>query len=321
MATLSLVTPPATEPLTVAEVKQHLRLDATSGEPCPTVPTVALVTAAGAITSGVHRWAWVARTADGSTELGGISAPLTTDTATHGQATVTKPVGGSNVTYMDAYRTAAGGSTYLFVAATANDGALYTDNISDGSLGAQAPTVNTTLDPEITGWITAARQYCETFTHRALITQTYDLKLDSFPWNSPGYVDAGQIGVGAIGIPKAPLQSVTSLTYIDTNGAVQTWDSSNYTVDAPAGPWAAPGRLVPAWSIYYPVCRTVPNAIVVRFVAGYGAASAVPYPIKQAMKLLIGNWYVNHEAGALFRGTADVLPYGIDALLWPFKAF
>jgi uncharacterized phiE125 gp8 family phage protein len=308
---LTLVTAPATEPLSVAEVKQHLRLDSTNGEPAPTAPTVALVVSAGNLTAGVHRWCWVARTADGATEAGAVSAPLTTILATHGKATVTKPTGGSAVTYMDLYRTAAGGSTYLLVVATANDGATYTDNIADASLGAQAPTTNTTADPELVSWITAARQYAETFTHRSLITTTWDLKLDGFP-------------SGDIWLPKAPLISVSTatgliVTYVDTAGSTQTWAESNYSADAPAGPQVGPGRVIPDYGVSYPSTYGVPNCVTVRFAAGYGAASAVPAGIKAAMKLLIGHWWSNREA--VSAGSMAEVPLAVESLLWPFKSF
>ncbi len=167
-------------------------------------------------------------------------------------------------------------------------------------------------DALIDGLIRSAREYVETFTHRALITQTWDLRLEGFP---------SSFEASAIWLPKPPLVSVTSISYVDTAGATQTWASSNYTVDAPAGPWARMGRIVPAWSIYFPVTRSVPNAVTVRFVAGYGAATAVPSSMKSAMKLLIGNWWANREAGAIFRGSADILPFGVEPLLWPYKAF
>ena len=171
--------------------------------------------------------------------------------------------------------------------------------------------------------ITAAREYVETFTHRALITQTYDLKLDDFPtsWSSTGR-DLEQVSEGAIWLCPPPVSSVTSITYVDTNGATQTWSAALYTTDLPAGPKARPGRVLPAFSQWYPVMRSVANAVTVRFVAGYGATGAtVPNALKAAMKLLIGNWWLNREAGQIVRGSADVLPFGIDALLWPFKAF
>lgn len=308
---LSLVTGPQTEPLTVAEAKAHLRLDSTNGEPAPTAPTVALVVIAGSLTAGVHRWLWVARTADGQTEAGAVSAPLTTILATHGKATVTKPTGGSAVTYMDLYRTAAGGSTYLLVVAdTANDGATYTDNIADTSLGAAAPSTNTTADPELVSWITAARQYAETFTHRSFITTIWDLKLDGFP-------------AGDLWLPRAPLISITTatglvVTYTDTAGAAQTWAEANYTVDAPAGPEAGPGRIFPDYGVCYPSTYGVPNCVTVRFTAGYGAAASVPAGIKAAMKLCVGHWWGNRTAVNI-GNIVNTVPLAVDSLLWPYK--
>ncbi len=170
--------------------------------------------------------------------------------------------------------------------------------------------------------IITAREFVESFTHRALITQTWDLQLDGFPatWSTV-QIDARQVDSGAIRFPIPPLQSVTSLSYIDTAGVTQTWAAANYTVDNPQGPKASRGRLVPAWSLYYPVTRTVPNAVTVRFIAGYGDAPLVPSSLKAAMKLLIGNWWLNREAGEIIRGSADILPFGVEPLLWPYKAF
>ena len=37
------------------------------------------------------------------------------------------------------------------------------------------------------------------------------------------------------------------------------------------------------------------------------------------MKLMIGNLYRNREAGQIIRGSADVLPFGADALLAPYR--
>ncbi len=164
--------------------------------------------------------------------------------------------------------------------------------------------------------IIAARQTVETFTHRALITQTWALKLDDFPdWRTSASAWA------AIVLPLPPTQSITSITYLDLNGATQTWDPTFYDTDLPVGPRASPGRVLPAYQQIYPVTRQVPNAVTVTFVAGYGLAVAVPAAMKAAMKLLVGNLWLNREAGQIIRGSADILPFGVDALLWPFKAF
>lgn len=320
---LSLVTAPATEPLTIAEVKAHLKLDSTSGEPVPSVLTAALASpaVAGNVTAGAHRYLATFVTPDGETNGGDISAIVTVaDAAVNGKVELSAiPLGGSAVTQRKLYRTTAGGSAFLFLATISdNVTAVYTDNVADGSLGAAVPSVNTTADPELVSWITAARMFCERFTHRSFITTTWDLSFDGFPFC--GRVTS-QYWMDPIYLPQAPAISIASVSYVDMNGVTQTWASSNYTTDFPSGPTAGPGSIWPNYGTPWPVVRPVPNAVTIRFVSGYGAAGAVPAPIKSAMKLLIGLWHANREAGQIIRGSADVLPYGIDALLWPYKVF
>lgn len=163
--------------------------------------------------------------------------------------------------------------------------------------------VDTTLEEPLFGpWITAARQYAETFTHRALLTQTWDLKLDRFP-------------CGAIELPCPPVQSVTSVTYLDTAGASQTWSSSLYETDLPAGPQAMPGRLQPVYGEVYPLTREVFNAVTVRVVCGYGAApSSVPALLREALLMLVARMYEKREA-RIVEGEVSTA----DALLWQYK--
>jgi len=159
-------------------------------------------------------------------------------------------------------------------------------------------------DALITALIVAAREYVETFTHRALITQTWDDTRDAFP------------GDDVIWLPKAPLFMATPpvITYVDTNGATQTWSSTLYTVDAPTGPKARLACLVPNYGQSYPSTRAVINAVTIRFVAGYGAtATTVPASLKHAMKLVIETWLAGSSAAPL--------PSAVDALLWPYKSF
>lgn len=164
----------------------------------------------------------------------------------------------------------------------------------------------TSEDALIDALIIAAREYVETFTHRALLPQTWDYKLDSFPCTSDG----------EIWLPKPPVTSVTSITYLDTAGASQTWASTNYLTDLPTGPKARKARITPAYAVIYPATYNVLNAVTARFVCGYTnttALTAVPESLKAAMKLMIGHWYAFREPVAV--------PPGVDALLWPFKAF
>jgi uncharacterized phiE125 gp8 family phage protein len=155
--------------------------------------------------------------------------------------------------------------------------------------------------------IAAARQEAEVATRRAFITQTWELKLAGFPCS----------GV-PIEIPLSPLVSVTSVSYLDTAGASQTWASSDYTVDAPAGPRPPRGRIIPDYALTYPSTQMMENSVTVRFVAGYGAAVAVPQGIKQAILLRVGDLYARRESavvGAMFTDTRAA-----ESLLWPYRS-
>lgn len=135
---------------------------------------------------------------------------------------------------------------------------------------ASAITADDTL---IDSLIITAREFVEGFTWRQLVTATY-------AWNIDAFADV-------LRIPRPPVQSVTSIAYLDTAGASQTLASSVYTLDAVA----EPGRLFLAYGKAWPSVRAVRNAITITFVAGYGAASTVPEKFKHAMKLTVHDLY------------------------------
>src|SRR5262245_62028604 len=124
-------------------------------------------------------------------------------------------------------------------------------------------------DALLTSYLRAARQYIDGkdgIWNRALITQTWDWTLDAFPTSS----------AESLRVPLPPLQSVTSVQYLDVNGVTQTWPSANYTIDTKT----EPGWIAPAFGQSYPAALIAFNAVTVRFVAGYGPTGAdVPEPL------------------------------------------
>ena len=99
---------------------------------------------------------------------------------------------------------------------------------------------------------------------RALITQTWELRLDAFP-------------SAKVKLPLPPLQSVTSVKYIDTASVEQTVVTTVYQVvtGGTSGGFIklADGQSWPA------DLKNESDAVRIRFVAGYGAASDVPAPM------------------------------------------
>lgn len=162
---------------------------------------------------------------------------------------------------------------------------------------------DTDEDDLLAGLVAAARDQAEARTNRALVTQTWRLTLDAFP-------DCE----GAIVLPKPPLQSITSITYVDLNGTTQTLAPAAYQVDTSR----LLARVAPAYGTYWPPTREQMNAVAVTFACGYGDAAAVPAGIKAAMKLLIGNWYENREATISGTIIAEV-PFTVDALFGPYR--
>jgi hypothetical protein len=134
--------------------------------------------------------------------------------------------------------------------------------------------------------IAAARQWVETYTRRSFMTQTWDCL----------YLDFPSIGAPLV-IPKAPLVSVSSITYTDENSVEQTWASTNYAVQTFAGPSAGRGlvRVTPTTS--YPATLTeAETPVTVRVVCGYGATPAsVPAGIRSAIALLLGDLYTQRQ--------------------------
>jgi uncharacterized phiE125 gp8 family phage protein len=151
---------------------------------------------------------------------------------------------------------------------------------------------NTDFDVKLTRGIKAARERAEHYLDRALITQTWDLFMDRF--------------ADAIEIPLPPLQSVSSITYIDDSGVQQTLSTDVYTVDTAA----EPGIVRLAYGQAWPSVRCQANAVTIRFVAGYGDQADVPDDIKEAILTISAE---RHENPA-----AELSP-AVQSLLWPYR--
>jgi len=162
--------------------------------------------------------------------------------------------------------------------------------------------------------IGAARERCEGFTRRQLLTATWKLLMDSW-W------EEGITRDGALFIPRPPLSSVTHVKYRDEDGTLQTWATSQYVVDAPTGPRAGRGRIVPAYDVDWPTLRCQPNAVEVQFVAGYGAAgSSVPAALLEGILLVAGELYERRE-DAIVGAVVSPTKVTSESLWWPYRAW
>lgn len=108
-------------------------------------------------------------------------------------------------------------------------------------------------DDLITRYIRAAVRRAERFTGRSLITQTLEMVLDTFP--------------AAIDLPRPPIRSISSITYVDGDGATQTLAADQYVLDD--------NVIRPAFNVTWPTPRNQDRAVTVTYVAGYSTAFTV----------------------------------------------
>lgn len=157
-------------------------------------------------------------------------------------------------------------------------------------------------DSQLDILIDVARRRVEQDTRRSLITQTHVLSMDTFPSN------------GIIELPTAPVQSVTSVTYVDTNDATQTLSASTYSVDSNN----TPSRIVINDDESFPTVRAHYDDIKVTYVSGYGSTVASVDPVaKFAILMLVSHLFNSPSVTA--HGSVNIVPVGYESLIDSLK--
>jgi uncharacterized phiE125 gp8 family phage protein len=153
-------------------------------------------------------------------------------------------------------------------------------------------------DDIVAALVAGARIHVEAQTRRALITQSWRLVRDAWPED------------GRMAVTPAPLASLLAARIYKEDLTTQDIDPQAFVVDAASAvlsfaPWALPqpGRAV--------------GGIEIDIEAGYGdAASDVPEPLRQAIRLLVAHWYENRGLAA--DHAVVKLPATVAALIAPY---
>ena len=174
-------------------------------------------------------------------------------------------------------------------------------------------------DSLITTYLMTARMLAEQFLGRALITQTLVWTIKDDPrTHHAGYMwRTWHRRRETLELPRAPVQSVSSVVFRDALGTDNTIDPSNLRIDTDF----EPARVRVDWEgveaaytaagmpINYPL-----EHIQVTFIAGYGDnPTNIPMPIINAI-LLMTAW--------LYEQRGDVggeMPAAAESLLWPYR--
>lgn len=143
--------------------------------------------------------------------------------------------------------------------------------------------LNSDHDAYLDTLIGAARRQCETMTHQVAMTTTFERSFPCLP-------SSGEL------VLDAPVQSVTSVKYYDSDGALQTLAGTEWVARTDS----MPGVVLRAYEKTWPVVRTsgIARPVIVLYVAGYASRALVPDEFKQAMLLLIGHWWMVRESVA-----------------------
>jgi len=260
-----VITEVATEPLTLAEVKRHLRIydDGYNDSQSETIITrsagISTVTGDGVDIQGCEATVYV--------NVGSVAAG--------GKLDVTIYESDDNVTY-----TAWASGTFTQISAAGQSSKLYTG--SKRYIKAVAViTVNTIIfginvqilagdpvsDTELSNLITRVREEAEECTRLALAPQTLEISIDAFP-EEKDYIN----------LDRPPLTSVTSVkTYSSTGVETTLTASTDYLVDTDS----KPGRIVLPYNKSWPTNADYPvNPIRIKYVCGY---TTCPQKIKDIM--------------------------------------
>jgi uncharacterized phiE125 gp8 family phage protein len=310
---LKLITAPTLYPISLADLKLHLRLD--SGSFADNVDETQ------SISPGSHAIAANYTTHVGaSVSVLGYTAIVV---ANYGVLTVGSVVdvkiqeSDDNTTWND---WTGGAFTQVTISATASTqeksytGAKqYIRTVA--KVITQAGEFSTTIirltgtsaeDDLLNAIIYAGIEHVENLTGRKLLTQTWEYYLDEFPDDS-------------IKIPFGNLQSVTSIKYKDSDATETTLtENTDYLVECNED---QTGNIVLPYGESWPSFTAYPSKpITIKFVCGWTTAALVPYAIKAALKLICADMYENREGKALtsfdYKENRT-----IDALLINYKLF
>ncbi len=133
----------------------------------------------------------------------------------------------------------------------------------------------------------------EEYTRRRLLTQTWDESFDRF--------------ANPLVLSETPVQSVTSVTYIDSNGELQTLSADIWEFAYLDGQPCVRRKYDQDW----PSVRSHKDVVIVRYVAGYGDSGDVPDSLSKAVRVHAA-WNHRHREG-------EAVPDGFFRLLAPYK--
>ena len=164
--------------------------------------------------------------------------------------------------------------------------------------------VDATTSAHLSALLSAARDYVEAMTGRAMASATYR---ESF---TPAQARADSM---ALHLARGPVVSVSGLTYrTGQDGSATTLGTEAASEILPPLAGLLPGQLLLTATATELDLTERPDALVVDYVAGY-APGACPEGLRQAVLLLAALWF--EERLPVSFSTPSELPFGLQHLI------
>ena len=300
----SLVTAAAAYPVSLVEMKNHLRT--ISGTAADNITTVQSIVPGAHVPAAAYSLVGTAFDVSGYDVLVQVNSGTN---LTGGTVDVKIQESDDNVTFTDV---TSGAFTQV---TTANDNAVQEKQYTGGKqyirVVVTVATANCDFsvdivkiapyaidDDLITSCIAAATEYTENLCG-PLVLKIYDGYLDYFPTSD------------LLTIPKPRCTAIGSVKYTDDDAVEATYSAASYLTDFVS--FYARLKLKSGYTWPSVDLREM-NGVVVRLTAGYATAAAVPYELKAAVKLLGAHLYEQREP-VITRDQPYLLPMGYEALI------
>jgi uncharacterized phiE125 gp8 family phage protein len=210
-----------------------------------------------------------------------------------------------------------------------------TEPVTVEEFHAHAHTTDLGQDAKIEDFLKAARLLLENEYGRAWITQTWKATIDAEYSGITGrpYVDEMLYGYRQsasacipriIELARPPLIGVSTIVYYLDDGTDTSteFDDAKYYVSTTG----LLGRVMLRTSQQWPSGLRPIDSIVITYTCGYGAATAVPQDVKEAIIELAAHMYENREGapaanagGAVVLNRGAFIPSGVQAKLAAYR--
>lgn len=161
----------------------------------------------------------------------------------------------------------------------------------------------TDRDAVLRNLIISARDWIEDACRTCLVETVVEEKMKWFPCGQWGRLE----------LCKEPVQSITSIQYVDVDGATQTWASTNWKLEKGMNP---PCVMLKGGKEWPTISSTEPWPITVTYVAGPLVGAACRGAFKDAVCLLLS--YRHEFPTGINRSGQDVpLPSAVRNILAP----